>query len=149
MVTQTAEPIMQFTHEDLWGVIFGAIAPAMTNGTSIGALESNVPGRPFIEWAYSAQDDTLLLLCFIGQPEEGDQPWKQFSIPQFGAACLRAAQGAAACVQAFGGCGNPDCTECGGDSSPYRMPFGAARLVGFHGRPKSEDDFIGFRPRRK
>lgn len=138
---------MNFTTQDLWQVVFGAIVPQMREGKPVGALAPNVAGKPYVEWAYNGQNDTLLVLCFLSKPGNDTKPWKEYAFPQFGEACSWGMEGAINCRTA--GCGDPNCTECGSGSvpksNPYRTPFGADLS-----RPKSEEDFIGFRqPKRK
>lgn len=135
---------MQFSSKDLWSLVFGAIVPQMEQGKNIGAFAPNQPGHPFIEWAYNTQVDTLVVLCFIDAPGPDSQPSQEYQMPQFGITCFKAMRACATLVQAGGGCGDPNCPDCGGGRERAPLDSGGG-FMGFQ-RPDSEGDRIGFRP---
>jgi len=138
---------MLFSSQDLIDVLFGAIVPQMREGQQVGALAPNVPDRPHIEWAYRVQDDTLIMLLFNQTPSEYAKPDDTIQVPGFCRLCMAALEGGAAIVKAVGGCGDPNCTECGGGSKEGRPLDSGGGFMGFTPNPKpDEEDRIGFRP---
>ena len=110
---------------------------AVNAGKSIGAFDPKEPNRPWVEWFYQPQTDTLYLLLFDHAPVAASQPYEQIDLPEFGASCFKMAKGLTPLVvEATRNGSMPcDCPECSQADNP----------AGFRPQAKGPEDFIGFR----
>lgn len=126
---------MKFSIMDFWALTMTAVIDTLKTGVNVGAFGPKVEGRPFIEWAYAVDTDTLHILLFDHQPGEASQPLESIALAEFGASCFRMADALAPfAMAAKGGQAGAvcDCPEC--------RPTGT---VGF--KPQGGESFIGFR----
>jgi hypothetical protein len=107
---------MRVSLQEFIGIVYGAIVPAMAQGQNVGAMNPNIPEKPFIEWAYNVQADTLVVLFFDRQPVQSSLPYED-------------------------GC---DCPDCRGESDRRPLDSGGG-FMGFQRKGDGEDR-IGFRP---
>jgi hypothetical protein len=135
---------MRVSLQEFIGIVYGAIVPAMAQGQNVGAMNPNIPEKPFIEWAYNIKADTLVVLFFDRQPVQSSLPYEEVQIPGFGMLCAQAVQGAAALVQNGPFDGGCDCPDCRGESDRRPLDSGGG-FMGFQRKGDGEDR-IGFRP---
>ena len=119
---------MKFSIMDCWSLVMSGVLSTVRQGINIGAFGPKIDGRPWIEWAYQAESDSLYVLLFDHKPVEASQPYEQVVLAEFGASCFRMAEGLAPFAVAL--------------EDSYPSPNAE---VGFRSQAKGPEDFIGFR----